>query len=215
MSFPQEFLDEINELEHSDVYTPELFAWKLLLNEKSVSLSSQLQTFTDTYDTEDDPVTFFFEIAITIFLELVFGTLKLNHYSDENNVDVPFKATFDNSTIEDMYPIIQQKFIELNLVLHVLSTDEESEPEHYKNNLKTKRYCRIIFKHNQTDHATFVMNADNIDEDKDYHMMLNGKCEKTNQLKDLFATWYIAGKTHKISFDKFVPVPTPLKFDEY
>ena len=37
MSFPQEFFDEINDLEQSDVYTPELFAWKLLLNEKSVA----------------------------------------------------------------------------------------------------------------------------------------------------------------------------------
>ena len=127
MSFPSHLIDEFGDLDQ-DIYSPETFAWKLLLDDtKSDKLSSMLQTFTDIKDQEDDPVSFFFEIVLTILLELIFGIMKLDHYA-ENSADTEFIPNYD---LDQMIPTLKQKFNELHLILFMTVIENIEDNELY------------------------------------------------------------------------------------
>lgn len=209
MSLPDELISDLSEYSNSDVYTPEMFAWKLLLDDtNSAVLSANLQTFTDTYDEADDPTTFTFEVLITIFMELIFGILKLNHYAEHNNEN--FEFDFTNSNLEDILPMLKHKFNELCYVLSVETIDETNENIAYVNSVIISRYCKIILRHSKLDEYYFSVHSDEIDDEKDYHMILNGRFKKTNKLNEVYSTCSINNKTYKISFDKVPTVCHPI-----
>jgi hypothetical protein len=209
MSIPQDLVTELNEYQNDDVYTPEIFAWKLLLdNTKSDVLSANLQTFTDTYDEADDPITFSFEVMITIFMELVFGILKLNHYAEGN--DEEFEPDFSKHNIDDILPLLKHKFNELCYILSVEVIDDTVDNKSYIDSIMGERYCKIILRHNESDQAYFAIHDDDIDSDKDYHMILNGRFKQTKNLNEVHATCALNNKVYKISFDVVQTISKPL-----
>jgi hypothetical protein len=212
MSLPE----EINELDfNDDIFTPEMFAWKLLLDDcNRDALSSQLQTFTDTYDTEDDPITFFFEIALTICMELIYGVLKLNFYAEHDD-GKEFKHKLVNADIDNVLPMINNKFAELHLQCSIYGYDNDDYFKEYCKDILNHRYCRIILRHNKNDKKEFKLYADNIDDDKPYHMILNGKYDTQSKLKEVYATFSIENKIYKVSFDKIALQPKPLTINDY
>lgn len=201
MLFSEDLVTELSEIKKDDVYTPELFAWKLLLEDANASvLSANLQSFTDTYDEADDPTTFSFEVLLTIFMELIFGMLKLNHYAE--NQDDQFNPNFSNHNLEDIIPLLKHKFNELCYILSIEIIDETQENNSYVNMVNKNRYCKILLRHNQADSGYFIVNEHIIDPDKDYHMVLNSRYELTDKLNDVYATCSLNDKTYKFSFDK-------------
>lgn len=230
MAQTAELFKQLENFDH-DYFTPELFAWKLLMDDgTNKSLDAQLQTFTD-YDEGEDPTSFFFEILLTIFMELVFGILRLNHLAklEENeNPDVQLNEEFDpileSETIEDILPIISEKFKQIGIYVSVLPTELNDYTETIINKEKSDRYCRIIYRNDLNDVDYFVHNADDIDDQKMYHMILNNTFKKTNDLDKLYATWMInldttqtnPSKYYKILFKKievYKPLQTYSEFD--
>lgn len=195
----QEKLDELDNCSES-AYTPELFALKMLVNDdKRDVLSAQLQTFTDTYDTEEDPSSFFFEIILTIFMELIFDTMMLNHYATSQDDFVP---DFKKNKISDVLKILKHKFNELYLMLFVEMIDDVPDNKDYIEKIEADRYCKVLLRHNPKDHSYFMLYNDTIDEDKDYHMSINKKFKKTDKLNKIHATCFLHGIIYKIYFDK-------------
>jgi len=213
MSIPQDLFAELNEYQTDDVYTPELFAWKLLLDDtKTDILSANLQTFTDTDDEADDPITFSFEVMITIFMELVFGILKLNHYAE--NADQEFEPDFTKHNLEDILPLLKHKFNELCYILSVEVIDDTADNKSYIDSIVGERYCKIILRHNESDKGYFIINNDGlIDPEKDYHMILNGRFKPTKNLNEVYAICVVNNKVHKISFDVVPTINKPIASD--
>jgi hypothetical protein len=204
MSQKELFLSDLQYLDQ-EYFTPELFALKLLMdtNNNYTSLDKQLQTFTD-YDENNDPTSFFFEIVLTIFMELFFGILKLNHFAenDSNNTEEEFDPIMESDTVEDLLPIISEKFNKIGLIVSIFPTEINDYTKKIIDKEIKNRYCRIIYRNNESDENYFDQHEDEIDEDKMYHMILNGNFKKNNNLNDLYATWTIDDKYYKISFKK-------------
>lgn len=217
MSISDEFTDKLENLENTTLYDPEMLAWKLLFSdeENRKSLSSVLETFTDTCDEEEDPITFSFEVMITIFMELVYGILKINHFADKGP-DAEFEPNLAKEDVESIIPTLKQKFSILNIFLSVnVYVENQDNVEYIRNTINNERYCRIIMRHNPKDSTDFLVHSNSIDDDKDYHFIGNKNYDrlkyikdgnknygKTKELKDVFATCSISGKTYKISFDR-------------
>jgi len=175
-----------------DTYTAESFAWKLLMDDDdNDSLGTQLQTFAETYDEEDDPITFFYEIILTILMELIFGIMQLNNQAEGN--DDSYVPDYKKYDIDTIMPILIQKFVKLHIMIYIIEIDRDENID--------DRYCKIIFRHNQADEFFFNRYKNNIPDDKNYHMILNGKYAKQTELNNIYSTCSLNNKMYKISFN--------------
>lgn len=206
MSLPIDLTDELDQIKQEH-YTPENFAWKILIDDTDKEvLSSQLITFTDTKDSYNDPPSFSFEIYITIFMELIFNIMKINFYTTNMNendgyLTKDFEYDLSQQNLDDILPLLQHKFNELHILLSISKYEENEENETYIQTLNTNKYCKIIFKQNKHDEQEWKTYSANID-DKEYHMVLSKKYKKKSELKHIYATCSLNNLTYRISFEK-------------
>jgi hypothetical protein len=201
MSRINEFINEISEHIDDTNYTPETLAWKLLFDSNIESFSSQLLTFTDEASKETEPMTYLFEVLITIFMEMIIGILKTNFYSDELNKDKEFNPKFNHNDFEEIIPLLKTKFDLINILLFTEKIEPTEDNKFHNSEVHKNKYCRIIMKHNKDDFSLFTIYGDRVAEDKIYHMILNSKFILTNKtLNSVYAVAIIDGITYRIYF---------------
>jgi len=82
----KDLVEQYNDITDDEYYSIETIAWKLLMDfENEEKLSSALKTLSDIPDSENDPITFSFEIYMHLFCELFFNIMNINFNSIINN----------------------------------------------------------------------------------------------------------------------------------
>jgi hypothetical protein len=195
-----------NEYELDTAYfDTKTFSRKLISeNNHNSALSSQLSTFVEGYDDEEDPLSFFFEIVINIFMNLLIDYLNLDHIliDYDNHETTNFNPIIEENTIEELSDLIQDKFNKISLTVSITPFENSD----FTQNEFRDKYCKIIFRTNLDDQSSFERYSEDIAPDQFYHMLLNGRFERKNRIQDIYATWTINNKVYKISFERFTPV---------
>jgi len=216
MPFPPNILAQIEDLSDESEYTPELFAWALLLKYNSTDtnkLTAQLNTFTDTVDPQDNKETFNFEILLTIFVELILNIMQLDYYSDESNVD-PYIFDFSKIDLDSVIDILVDKFKMCGINLQIKTIANTKPNQHEIKTINQERYCNIIIKSNPDDQAQWLFYSGNIPGDKPYHMILNkAELGSNKKLNQIYGVCSIHNMILQISFSKINYISNPKPFD--
>jgi len=186
-------VEKMNLDNDNEFYTPEQLAWKLLMDDIDTSKVAQLLTFREGFGTDDNPITFTYEILITIFMEMIFDLVLINHHANSDNIFVP---DFDKFDINLFLPLLEENFKKINIILNISTYDVQDDMQYILDN----RYCRVILRH--IDKQYFIEHE--IEEELNYHMILNGLNKiHYNKLTDVYAIIIIKNNLFKIQFDKF------------
>jgi hypothetical protein len=206
--------DEIESHLNDDVYSPESLSWKLLIDDSSVS-NGIMQAFVpesnrphstfyeDPEDTEiniSEQVETEFEISLIIYMEMVFNWFKLLFLTEvelnDNNFVPDFVPDYSKITLSDLEEPFKEKFKKINYILHISQISMDLHKDLGKNS-----YCKILFRHLQSDAGFFVINKQ-IPKTKYYHFVLNGQFTPKQRLNELYALARINDLYFKISFNK-------------
>lgn len=207
----------------NNIVTPEALAWKLLMDDDVEDYAGILlpsvdgeHFYNDTsllYDTLSDQ----FQILITMYMEMLFGMLKINHvskYVDVNdNIDdnIDFDATFkpdvndliDNNTksLDGLIDLFREKFKKVRVFLSVRGIYDANEKKPKDYGSSSEYYCRIILKNSDEGKKYFMDNKDWLDPDKYYtFVMRDDKKRKHNKLADFYAVCTLSNMKIRISF---------------
>ena len=189
-------LDELDDNWLNDFHTPQTLAWKLLMSDDIQNLSSTITSFNvDNNDSKQDPISFTFEIMITIFAEML-CSLMLIVSEDDKNVRA-------NMCISDFFETIKNKLLGASVTLHINSLEKEwvKDDSKYFNNILDKRYCKLILRDNKDELIMF--HTYDVPEETMYHMLLNPKYKKQKNLRDIQAMLSSGDYIYLISFDFF------------
>jgi len=184
------------ENDSDDVYTPASIAWKLLMDDIDDSLSANLMAMTPDNDEDSDPVSFLFEILITIFMEMIFDLAIINNEIDNDN---GFNPDISKFNINDFLPILEKKFNRVSILLNINTYDKKSDDHENLRNILDNRYCRVILRHCPEDSHIFKKN--NIPSELNYHIILNQMYKQKSDLKNIYAIIIIENIIYKISFN--------------
>jgi hypothetical protein len=208
--------DELESHLNEDVYSPESLSWKLLIDDSSVS-NGIMQAFVpdsnrphSTFYTEPEETNLTniseqieteFEISLIIYMEMVFNWFKLlfltEAESNDNIKNPEFIPEYSKITLSDLEEPFKEKFKKINYFLHITSISEDLHKELGKNS-----YCKVLFRHLQSDKGFFLINKQ-IPKTKYYHFVLNGQFTPKQKLSELYALARIDNLYLKISFNKF------------
>jgi hypothetical protein len=188
-----------------DDYTPESMAWKLLIAEDTVN--NGIMQFYNNGNDIDDRKSFIFEILITMYFEMLFNWHKLLFYmnledtvnSNNNiNVNTTYEQNFnvDNLTIDDLTEPFKTKFHKINILLNVSIISDN-----YYTYLNEYKYCSVMLRFIESNKQYFEINKNNIDEDKQYHFILNSKYKHKTDIRDIFCLVNLGNKKLKINFN--------------
>jgi len=190
----EELLNEV--CRTRNIYTTESLAWKLLMDDSEIQTC--LQTLVDSQYPDSDPCTFTFEILLTVFLEMIVNTLKIEAMN--NNEKFVFKC--DAANLDNILPMLKKKFLSIQYYLFVHPTDINDNNNLHINLLTKSSYCRVIFRNNENDTRYFKVYGSNVDINKPYHMILNRSYEKTTNISNVYAVCFIKDKMYKILFNR-------------
>jgi hypothetical protein len=185
----------INEIINDNTYTPKTIAWKLLLDDDTSILSSELCVFDPDTLTDDDPHSYLFEILITIFMEMIYDSAILMTATEKGDIE-SFNPDLSKFDINLFLPIIKSKLEKINILIQIHDFSIHDDIQYILNN----RYCRVLLKHDKKSNYFFKNN--NIEEN--YHMVLNYDFIKTNSLKSIYAIININDIIYQIYFDKII-----------
>lgn len=192
-------IDELNELEDqwmNDFHTPQTLAWKLLTGDEITNLSSTILSFNaDGYDEADDPISFTFEIMITIFAEMLCSLATLMSEDDE--------YIRKRLVMSDFFDTIKEKLLKASVTMHINVIEKEwlEGDDGYFKGILDKRYCKVILRDNPNEEKLFE--AYGVPNENMYHMLLNPKYRKQKNLKDIEALFTVKDNIYQISFDFF------------
>ena len=214
----EEFLDQ----SHSEnIVTPESLAWNLLIDEdvkdyegvlmpnvvndpNSSTQSGQGKNM--LYEQLSDQ----FQILISMYMEMVFGLLKINHISanmnehgdisDEIDLDKTFKPDLSKFTVDDMLLVFREKFKKIR---YFLSVQEIYDANSSSYGSSAEYYCRILLKDTPEGKTHFWNNRHNpaIDPEKRYTFLMRNDKEKSHrELKNFYAVCTLPNIKVRISF---------------
>lgn len=190
--------------EYDQWYDPKTLAWHLYNDTFSEAMSSQIFGFGPAG--EDDIISWYFEIFLSIFLEMMFHMMLLDNaklledneegYFDEEDLE----PNFEDFDMGLFLPIIDKKFKRISLLARVIeyerNPDDEFEKEMLDDMIKG-RYCRIILRHNSEDTHYF----ESIESSELYDFIPSEGFEPKTKLKDVYAILRLNNKVYKIYFD--------------
>lgn len=206
------------------IVTPETLAWKLLMEDENIMDYAgilDMHVIDDNSDINDknrlsqkvgyDDMIDQFQILITIYMEMIFGTLRISHVSDvmDKNVDIDsydlentFKPDFSNVTINDILDIYKERFKKIRIILSVreiFDTDMSNNRDFGK---YSEYYCRIILKDTPEGMKYFEMNHNTLNPDLRYTFVIrHDENNKQTKLSDFYAVCALPNMKVKISFD--------------
>jgi len=207
----QTFIDEINNITDKDYYTVESFAWKLLIDDDDIEvLSSALKVLSDVQDSEQDPITFSFEIYSMLFCEMIFNMMNINFECEHKDPDDEFYPDYKKNNLEDILDLLKNKFAKLHILLNIssINIDFKENVNIFVRQEYPNRYARIALVGNKYD-RTFIEKKNytdiSSDNNKFYLNLLNNDFNKyikqNYELKDLYNIIVVNDKIYKISFD--------------
>lgn len=197
------------------IVTPETLAWKVLMDDNIEDYAGVLLPFVvdndQDHNTQYDNLAGQFEMLITIYMEMVFGLLMVNHMNSYMNEDgelegdVDFNQTFNpNFTeydISDLTDIFREKLKKIRVFLSVqeLWDANESDPRDFGSG--NEYYCKIILKDLPEGKTYFWQHRKRLDPEKRYTFTIrNDEDKKQKKLDDFYAVCDLPGKKVRISF---------------
>lgn len=190
-----------------DIITPEVLARKLLFDDDISGYSGTLLPFIindeKTDDNDYNRCAGQFEILITVYMEMVYGLLMINHINEHINEDgvlddtIDLDATFNPDLTEydisDLTEIFSEKFSKVKIFLSVTEMNNSIYYNEY--------YCRILLKETNEGKTYFNENKDRLDPNKHYTFLLRNDINKNQtRLNDFYAICSFNNKKVKISF---------------
>lgn len=190
-----------------EIITPEALARKLLLDDEIENCSAILLPFVISDEKKEDSIynrnACQFEILITIYMEMVFGILIINHINNhidnngniDNTIDLDdtFNPDLTECDVNGMTDIFREK---LKKVRVFLSVNEICD-----NDLYSDYYCKIVLKDTIDGKEYFEHNKARLDPKKRYTFLIrNDPAKKQNRLNDFYAICDLPNKRIRISF---------------
>jgi hypothetical protein len=221
----EEFLNHPED-QLEDNVTLESLAWKLLMDENVEDYAGVLLPSIINYDSSEDiPVRDYnaydnladqFQMLITIYMEMVFGLLKINHISanlDKNgdlSEHVDLEKTFDPDlsifTVNDLVTTFREKLKKIRVfvsVHEIIDQDDSNDGSNQSNQFgnSDKYYCRILFRNTIEGKTFYRKNRDILEPDKQYMFAIRSDNErKHTKLNDFYAVCALPHMKVKISF---------------
>ena len=192
-------LMEESEAYESDFTTPQSIAWKLLTDDYHEDLSAALLAFSPDILKEDDPVSFSFEMLLTICLEMVSHMALIMNTKEETLENDEVTLTEKNFLFEDFFTQIKKILGRVSVLFSYIKYDNNNN-DYTINKILNDRYCRIVFRYNKKDKVYFDKN--DVPDDVCYHFILNESYEHKKDLREIFAVIVKKDDIYKLSFNK-------------
>lgn len=215
----EDFLDQPYD-DSENIVTPESLAWKLLMDEAVEDYAGMLMPFVsgDEPLSQDSSIRYEqlsdqFQILITMYMEMVFGLLKINHISsnmnenseidDEFDLEKTFKPDLSKFGVDDMLTVFREKLKKIRIFLSVqeiCDTDQKNSKDY---GFASEYFCRIILKDTPEGKTYFGKNKNNsaVDSEKSYTFVMRDDKKKSHkQLKDFYAVCVLPGVKVRIGF---------------
>ena len=197
--------------------TPESLAWKLLMDDNVKEYEGVILAYVNNDNDKNkniekyDDIAGQFEILITIYMEMIFGLLKINHVNKfineqgelNNNVDLDksFKPDFTNFGIDDLKSCFREKMKKIRVFLSALTIHDTMIDDPGDFGKMTEYYCKILLKDTQGGKSYFKKNGSNLDPEKRYTFLIRNDIEKKqNKLQDFYAVCALPNMKVRISF---------------
>ena len=192
-----EFMGMIEHVDSLDVreLTPEELGIKLLVD-PSIRDYEGVVVGLGANGTRDE-LAMGFEILVTVYMEMIFGVLRMSHINQLDSPDAPeivdeFAPDFTNISIDDMTGVFREKLKKLRIFLSVLPTEPND----------SGYYCRVILRDTPKGREHFDANPHQIDPKKRYTFVIRNDMEqKQRVLKDFYAICCLPTMVVRISFD--------------
>ena len=193
--------------DNDDVITPEVLARKLLFDDDIENYSGIVLPFIINDEKKEDNIydncAGQFEILITIYMEMVYGLLMINHINDHINdngelddtinLDATFNPDLTEYDIGDLTDMFRDKMRKVRIYLSV--------SEVHDNDICADYYCKIILKDTFDGKIYFNQNHERLDPNKHYTFLLrNDTVKNQTKLNDFYAICSLPNKKVKISF---------------
>lgn len=211
------------------IVTPETLAWKLLMEDDNIMDYAGILDMhvIDNVNNNSKPSSHIgyddmvdqFQILITIYMEMIFGMLRISHVSnimdnntingDNDNKDIDncdlentFRPDFSNVMINDILDVFKERFKKIRIILSVreiYDTDMSNVRDFGK---YSDYYCRIILKDTPEGSKYFEANHDTLNPDIRYTFVIRrDEDNKQTKLSDFYAVCALPNMKVKISFD--------------
>ncbi len=217
-------MNELVDREDEDIMTPDALAWKLLLddgeeneqNEKNNTYRGGILPFLDEQMSMYDKTSCEFEILCIMYMEMVFGLLKINHMNtfmnedgeitedDDDKIEKSFKPDLSTYKVDDLSDLFKKKFLLINYYLSVSIIDPElNDFSQNEFGFENDYYWKIILRDVGKGNEHFEKHKQTIDPTKRYTFMFKSN-KKGNQkeLKDFYTVCALPNFKVKISFSK-------------
>ena len=231
----EDFLNQANI--QDTIVTPESLAWRMLLNSSIENFAGSILPFvidgdstrqkheqkqeqnTNTWDenlsSEANRLAMLdqFQILITIYMEMVFGILKIKHVKsnlntchdiDQNiSLNDTFTPDLSEFSVNDMIDVFREKFKKICIFLSIreIHDADKNNPRDYGS--ASDYYCRVILRDMPDGDMYFCANQHIIDPDKRYTFAIRNDDKKAQKkLDDFYAVVTLPKFKVRISFSQ-------------
>ena len=200
--YDDEMIDKFLDVPDDNIETPESLAWKLLLDNTFNDFATSIIPCVDGYNDDNSYLEDQFQILITVYLEMIFNTLKLmhigvnNNQDDKTNIFESFQPSLNNVSINDLTDEFRAKFKKIRYFLHVQQINNDYQDY----------YCKVILKNSINGKLHYELNKNNIDQSKYYTFAINrnfAEIKKYNKkLESYYAICHLPHMSIKIFFSQ-------------
>jgi len=166
--------------------TPENLAWRLLTDDNFVETSIGLSM----EDTEE-----YFQVLITIYLEMIFYALKSSYLAEGNTDYDLFKPDLKELTINSISDFFYEKFLKIKVLLSVEEIKDTDLSDINDFSIYNDYYCKIMLKDTEYGKKHFDNN------NKRYTFLIkNNSVIKNKELDKFYAVCALPHMKIKINF---------------
>lgn len=182
-------------------FTPETLAWTLITDDECENIKNGKLIFFSNVSglTQEEQTENKFQILLTVYFEMLFGWYKLLHLmkNEMDETDNQFKPDLSSITLDDLTKEFVDKFKTLGFILYVreLENNDNYESE------REKCYCKVLLKDSELDSNYFYLKRYQLDPEKRYTFVRNGKFQLNTSIKKYTAIVKLPTKLIKIYFD--------------
>jgi len=192
--------------------TPESLAWKLLMDQSIEDFSASILPMpTDcSQNTVYENLLDRFHILITIYMEMLFGLLKIEHVAhcidkmgriDETvDLEQTFRPNLSQFTVDDILVALRDKFKKIRIFLSIREI-HDTTTDHRNYGSESEYYCRILLKDLPEGATYFRANKNRLDPDKRYTFVIRkDDLPEQKKLDDFYAVCTLPNMKIRISF---------------
>jgi hypothetical protein len=209
-------MEEFLQGQHSDdIVTPESLAWKLLMDDDIKDFVGVILPYVVNDDAKNntnyDNLASQFEILITMYMEMLFGTLKIQHVNamlnedqeldPELDLEETFQPNISKFSIDEMINLFREKLKKIRIFLSVRQIVDSDETNSRDFGSEANYYCRVLLKDTPDGKTYFWNNRNRIEPTKRYTFVIrNDENPTQKKLDDFYAVATLPGMKIRISF---------------